>query len=167
MRSIRTACAAALAVAFFTVPAAAQKSKQPDGKSENGSFAEQLIKRIKANDKNGDGKITKQEASGRLKSRFDRFDLNSDGVIDESELKKLVDRIGSGRRPGGRRPGGRRPGGRRPGGRRPGGQGSESSAAAEGKTAPDFKLKTLDGKREVQLSSLQGKPVALIFGSYT
>jgi len=157
MRSIRTACAAALAVAFFTVPAAAQKPKQPDGKSESGSFAEQLIKRIKANDKNGDGKITKQEASGRLKSRFDRFDLNSDGVIDESELKKLVDRIGSGRRPGGRRPGGRRPGG----------QGSESSAAAEGKTAPDFKLKTLDGKSEVQLSSLQGKPVALIFGSYT
>lgn len=162
MRSIRTACAAALVVAFFTAPAAAQKSKQPDGKSENGSFAEQLIKRIKANDKNGDGKITKQEASGRLKSRFDRFDLNSDGVIDESELKKLVDRIGSGRRPGGRRPGGRRPGGRRPGG-----QGSESSAAAEGKTAPDFKLKTLDGKSEVQLSRLQGKPVALIFGSYT
>ena len=37
-----------------------------------------------------------------------------------------------------------------------------------GDTAPDFTLKTLDGKDSVQLASFRGKkPVALIFGSYT
>jgi hypothetical protein len=37
-----------------------------------------------------------------------------------------------------------------------------------GAPAPDFKLRTADGKREVQLSSFKGKrPVVLVFGSYT
>ena len=37
-----------------------------------------------------------------------------------------------------------------------------------GATAPDFKLKTMDGNSEVQLSSFRGKrPVVLVFGSYT
>ena len=36
-----------------------------------------------------------------------------------------------------------------------------------GKDAPDFTLKTLDGAKEVTLSKLRGKPVVLIFGSYT
>ena len=36
-----------------------------------------------------------------------------------------------------------------------------------GDAAPDFKLKSKDGKQEVQLSKLRDKPVVLIFGSYT
>lgn len=36
-----------------------------------------------------------------------------------------------------------------------------------GKDAPNFKLKTTDGKTEVELSKLKGKPVLLVFGSYT
>jgi hypothetical protein len=37
-----------------------------------------------------------------------------------------------------------------------------------GDMAPDFKLKTLDGKRTVRLGQFKGKrPVVLIFGSYT
>ena len=37
-----------------------------------------------------------------------------------------------------------------------------------GDAAPDFKLKTKDASREVQLSSFKGqRPVVLIFGSYT
>lgn len=37
-----------------------------------------------------------------------------------------------------------------------------------GDPAPDFTLRTVDGKREVRLSDYQGKkPVVLIFGSYT
>jgi hypothetical protein len=37
-----------------------------------------------------------------------------------------------------------------------------------GDKAPDFKLKTKDGQREVQLSSFKvQKPVVLVFGSFT
>ena len=36
-----------------------------------------------------------------------------------------------------------------------------------GDSAPDFTLKSKDGKSEVQLSKLRDKPVVLIFGSYT
>jgi cytochrome oxidase Cu insertion factor (SCO1/SenC/PrrC family) len=39
---------------------------------------------------------------------------------------------------------------------------------AEGDAAPDFTLKSLDGKTTTKLSSFRGKkPVALVFGSYT
>ena len=57
------------------------------------------------------------------------------------------------------RPGGQ-PGGR-PGGRQP-------DRLKEGDDAPNFSLKTLDGKQTVKLSEFRGKkPVAMIFGSYT
>jgi hypothetical protein len=37
-----------------------------------------------------------------------------------------------------------------------------------GDKAPDFKLKTKDGQREVEISSFKGqKPVVLVFGSFT
>lgn len=36
-----------------------------------------------------------------------------------------------------------------------------------GKEAPGWKLKSQDGKTEVELAKLKGKPVLLIFGSYT
>lgn len=36
-----------------------------------------------------------------------------------------------------------------------------------GKPAPAFKLKSQDGKSEVELAELKGKPVLLVFGSYT
>jgi len=101
------------------------------------------IDRIKAQDKNRDGKITKAEASGPLLQRFRQFDANGDGVIDEAELERLTARFRGGRQGG-------------------------SGGVDEGKPAPDFHLKTVDGKSQVKLSSFAGeKPVALIFGSYT
>jgi len=36
-----------------------------------------------------------------------------------------------------------------------------------GETAPEFKLSTTDHKVSVHLSQLRGKPVVLVFGSYT
>lgn len=36
-----------------------------------------------------------------------------------------------------------------------------------GDPAPDFTLPTHDGSRRVSLSSLRGRPVVLVFGSYT
>ena len=42
------------------------------------------------------------------------------------------------------------------------------AAPEAGETAPSFKLKSLDGKSEFELTSLRGKrPVLLLFGSYT
>ncbi len=37
----------------------------------------------------------------------------------------------------------------------------------EGDVAPDFTLPTLDHTSHVSLSSLRGRPVVLVFGSYT
>jgi cytosine/uracil/thiamine/allantoin permease len=46
---------------------------------------------------------------------------------------------------------------------------ARAGSLAVGDSAPDFTLTKLDKSAQVQLSSLtaQGKPVALIFGSYT
>lgn len=44
---------------------------------------------------------------------------------------------------------------------------ARAGALQPGEAAPDFRLKTLDHKSEVQLSELRGKPVVLVFGSYT
>ena len=59
-----------------------------------------------------------------------------------------------------------RPGGR---GQRPGGRGrSRSDTIKAGDKAPDFTLKSPDGKQTMRLSEYRGKrPVALVFGSYT
>ena len=54
---------------------------------------------------------------------------------------------------------------RRPEGRRPPRQ---ADRLQEGDLAPDFTLKSPDGKQKVTLSDFRGKkPVALVFGSYT
>ena len=59
-------------------------------------------------DKDGDGKVSKEEAPERLKERFDRIDSNGDGYIDAEEEKVARQRFrgpqGPDRRPGGQRP---------------------------------------------------------------
>jgi hypothetical protein len=45
--------------------------------------------------------------------------------------------------------------------------GSHHPGPALGDPAPDFELRTHDGKDVVQLSKLRGRPVVLIFGSFT
>ena len=52
---------------------------------------------------------------------------------------------------------------RRPGGKRP----DQGRGTSVGKAAPNWTLKSPDGKTEVELAKLKGKPVVLIFGSYT
>src|SRR6185369_10290507 len=51
----------------------------------SGQNPEEFRQRLKEADKNGDGKISKEEAPEPLKERFDRADVNSDGFIDETE----------------------------------------------------------------------------------
>ena len=46
--------------------------------------------------------------------------------------------------------------------------GSFREGPALGDQAPDFKLRTHDGRREIQLGESRGKkPVVLVFGSFT
>ena len=121
---------------------------------------------IRESDKNKDGKISREEMPQRMKRFFDRVDTNSDDVIDDAELKALEKRFKS------RQPRQPRPdrGGGDSSGKQKGANSSKSGddPAAEGKVAPDFELKSLDGETSVKLSTFKGKkPVALIFGSYT
>ncbi len=44
---------------------------------------------------------------------------------------------------------------------------SQGTGADLGKEAPPWKLKMQDGSAEVELTKLKGRPVILIFGSYT
>jgi hypothetical protein len=43
----------------------------------------------------------------------------------------------------------------------------EANAPKVGEEAPDFELASLEGDRRVRLSAHRGRPVGLIFGSYT
>ena len=58
---------------------------------------------IAALDKDGDGKISKDEAPGGMKDRFDSMDSNGDGFIDKAEQAALMKRFqgAGGGRPGG------------------------------------------------------------------
>lgn len=52
---------------------------------------EQMLAFWKERDKNGDKKWSKDEVPERAAANFDRIDANGDGVIDEDELKKMVE----------------------------------------------------------------------------
>ena len=51
---------------------------------------DQIVKML---DKNGDGKLQKEELPPFLQDRFDQLDTNHDGVLDESELKQILPRL--------------------------------------------------------------------------
>lgn len=71
----------------------------------SGQNAEEFRQRLKEADKDGDGKISKDEAPEQLKERFDRADGNSDGFIDETEIREIIRRMGdAGNNPPNRRP---------------------------------------------------------------
>jgi Ca2+-binding EF-hand superfamily protein len=50
---------------------------------------------IARNDKDGDGKISKDEAPEWMKQGFDRFDTNGDGKVDADELKASMANMGN------------------------------------------------------------------------
>ena len=54
-----------------------------------------FVERIMRNDRNGDGKVTKEELPDFLQRMFDRIDANGDGVIGESEAEKMSERFRS------------------------------------------------------------------------
>lgn len=71
--------------------------------------SDDLVEHLMSYDKNGDGKITKDELPERMHALFELGDANKDGVLDREEIKRLAERVGPGRPGGGGGPG-RRPG---------------------------------------------------------
>lgn len=68
--------------------------------------AERMLAFFKQQDKNGDGKLSKEEVGERIRKNFDRIDGNGDGELDDVEIRQMVERF-SRAAPGGGRPDGR------------------------------------------------------------
>ena len=80
------------------------RQRKPRADRQRSSLDDFVKERLDADDSNGDGKISKEEASGRLKQFFERVDANNDDVIDKQELEVLAERLRRQRRPGDRKP---------------------------------------------------------------
>lgn len=59
----------------------------------SGGFKMPTVTDIMKQDVDGDGKISKDEASEQLKSRWEQNDTDGDGFLDRKEAKEMVDRI--------------------------------------------------------------------------
>lgn len=101
-------------------------------------------------DTNKDGKLSKEEL-GDAARLLEKFDTNKDAAVDRTELGAAA-ALAAGREyisPAARSE-------------------RKQDALKVDDLAPDFTLPTLDGKKEVKLSSFRGqKPVVLVFASYT
>lgn len=72
-------------------------SNRPDGPQAG---AAGMIRALLQADKNGDGKLSKDEAPERLQAAFEKLDANGDGQLDEKELAEMAKRrLEEGRRP--------------------------------------------------------------------
>lgn len=78
----------------------------PSGSVQGGGGRPNIdpVERFKAADKNGDGKITRDEADERMASRFENFDANGDGGVTQEEMTAAFARFrasggGAGPRP--------------------------------------------------------------------
>lgn len=87
------------------------------GDGDRGGRGGDFVERMLQNDKNKDGKLTKEELPERMQGLFDRIDTNKDKEIDKAELTKMSEQFNSRNRSGGRDRGDR--GGRDSDGDRP------------------------------------------------
>ena len=55
-----------------------------------GLSVDQIVERIMSFDKNGDGKVTKEELPERMQHLIEKGDTNKDGALDKEEIKKLA-----------------------------------------------------------------------------
>ena len=53
---------------------------------------QQILSQLIDQDKNGDGKISLEEAPDPVRQRFEQMDANKDGFIDQSEIEKMMQR---------------------------------------------------------------------------
>ena len=85
MKTLKIGLLAALLATTATVTLA---QTPPDG--ANGERAKKMHEHLKAADKNGDGLISREEATAslpRLAKHFDEIDTNKDGQISKEEMK--------------------------------------------------------------------------------
>jgi Ca2+-binding EF-hand superfamily protein len=99
------------------------QGERPDGA--------RMLAYFKQQDKDGDGKLSKDEVGERMRENFDRIDGNSDGKLDDTELKQMVERFSNAAGRPGARPEGGRPEGGRPGARPEGGRPGEGRPEGE------------------------------------
>jgi len=71
--------------------------RETTGEQRSGQGGNRNIARWRAMDKDGDRKISRDEARGQIKNNFDKIDSNSDGFIDRKELNQLATWLQSGR----------------------------------------------------------------------
>jgi EF hand len=62
--------------------------------------AAEFAKQLMAGDKNGDGKLSRDEVMGLVLPHFDQFDRNKDGLLDAEELKEVAKWLNEHHRPG-------------------------------------------------------------------
>lgn len=145
-------------------------------------------------DRDGDGRIVAGDfdwsdrnpfviQSGMVTRTFRRMNPRGDGKLTKEDMEKFFDRAANGKDhvtlddlraallttgPGGFFPGDAPTMEMLVRGLYDGDLGSIHEGPKVGATAPDFALKTLDGKETVQLTKLVGpKPVVLVFGNFT
>lgn len=71
-------------------PPLAGDTRRPGGAGASGAEIKEYLSRM---DKNGDGKISKEEASERQRVGWDQTDTDGDGFLSRAEVKAMIDRI--------------------------------------------------------------------------
>ncbi len=64
------------------------------GAGFGGLSTDQIVDRLMAFDKNGDGKVTKDELPERMQDLVARGDTNKDGALDRDEIRKMASTLG-------------------------------------------------------------------------
>ncbi|MDG2014642.1 MAG: hypothetical protein P8J33_14135 [Pirellulaceae bacterium] len=136
------------------------ESKKRNRGKRSGRMApnpQQMMKLIFENDRNGDGEITRDEVSGRMKRFFERMDSNQDGILTKEEARTVLSATMQNPQRREKSTRGKQSRNR-----------NQPAGLKVGEAAPNFTLKSLDGKTETELAALiVDKPVILFFGSYT
>jgi len=74
-----------------------QRGPRPGGDTPQGSprgrSPEAIKEHFKAMDKDGDGKLSKEEAPGPLKQHFDKIDADDDGGITPEEIRAAFQKL--------------------------------------------------------------------------
>ena len=65
------------------------EAASPSTKSSQRQGRQQAIANLKAMDRNGDGNISKSEATGKIARHFDKIDTSKDGFLSQEELKAM------------------------------------------------------------------------------